>query len=153
MKKVVLSVLVSLVAVFALPLTAYASANVDGYVNDNNGNGVNGASVYATCTDSGNTATGSATSATVNGKAGGYYIQLSPTGTCKAGDTVTVTATKGSTSGTASGTFTNLGADVNIALVSVTIGLPEMGLATGVFAAIAAGGAFLVIRRRNLAKE
>lgn len=153
MKKLLLGV-VGTLAMMAIPLasanaeTITTVSDVSGHVSQN-GKDVDGASVDASCTVSGQTATGTDTT----GPNGDYNIVLSPSGLCTANDTVVVTATKGGSSGQNSGTLDSYNTGdpnlkLNIALVNVS--LPELGLATAAGAAIIGGGAFMVIRRRNL---
>lgn len=152
MKKVVLSVIVSLAAVFALPLSAYADTNsVSGHVyQQGTTTGISGATVSGSCV--GKNGHTYASSPVVTGNDGAYTIVMN--GNCQAGGAFTVTAAKDGKNGTISGTLqatSNNGH--NIGLADVSIALPEMGIVTGTAAVLAAGGAFFVIRRRNLAQE
>lgn len=152
MKKVVLSVLVSLTAVFALPLSVHADTNsVSGHVYQQGTTvGISGATVTGSCVGSnGHTY---ASSPVVTGTNGSYTIVMN--GACQAGGSFTVTATKDGKSGSVSGTLqptSNNGH--NIGLADVSVALPEMGVVTGAIAALAAGSAFFIIRRRQLAQE
>jgi hypothetical protein len=139
MKRIVTTI-VSALALAIIPLSgAFALTGVSGNVS-NNGKDVSGASITATCK------TASGTSSTQSN--GDYFVVLTPDGVCKAGDTVTVNASQGAATGQSTGTFSNYGADVNIALVNVSV--PEFALITGVGAVLLGGGAFMIIRRRNL---
>jgi len=141
MKKLLLSIVGTLALVLIPMASASALDAVAGYVSQGSA-AVGGATVTATC----NTATGGATT----GTNGDYKLTLSPSGVCTPTDTVTVSASKGTASGQTSqpyGTGT-LAEGVNIALVNVSI--PEFGVIAGVSAAILGGGAFMVIRRRQL---
>lgn len=150
MNKVLVSGLVSLVAVIAIPLSASATpvvnplgpTQIDGQVTQSNGTTpVVGASVYAVCD--------SHTSASVLSVAGGLYKITFPVAQCATGDQVTVYATKGKLTGTDSNPVYP-GKKFDFSVVDVSVALPEMGVATGVVAAAAAGGTVLVTRRRRL---
>lgn len=151
MKKVVLSVIVSLAAVFALPLSVYAdTSSVSGHVYQQGTSvGISGATVSGSCVGKNNQVYTS--TSVVSGSDGSYSIVMN--GNCQAGGSFTVTATKdgktGSTSGTLQATNNN---GHNIGLADVSIALPEMGFVTGTAAVLVAGGAFFVIRRRQVAK-
>ena len=142
MKRVLITTIVSVVALLAFPLSASAlpaETDVTGTVTLS-GSPVDHAKVTVVCdskqrvdfTD-----------------ASGVYLVSFPAKDCPAGSPVNVTATKGSDSGTNNGTANKITTKLNLALVDVTIPLPEMGLLTGAAAAVAAGVAFLVIRRQQ----
>jgi len=149
MKKVLLTVLATIGVAILLPATAFAAqpavTDVTGVVSDA-GNPVAGAKVTVTCNSYKGT--------DHTDKTGSYRVQFTAK-KCPAGSSVVVTATtKSGLNGTGSGTVSPDGsAKLNVAIVNVTVGLPEMGAVTGSAAALAAGGAFFVTRRRNLAKE
>ena len=144
MKKILISTIVTLLSVFAIPAAASAtevSASqtfISGTVRQS-GSPVNGASVHVTCNSVFANDTTDAT--------GAYGVLFSATD-CPSGATATASATKGSASGSNSGSVAPHTA-LNLAIVDVNIALPEMGAITGALATVAAGGAFMVIRRRN----
>lgn len=139
-KRVLITTIVSVAAMLAFPLSASAlSPETD---------------VTGTVTLSGSPVDHAKVTVVCDGKqrvdftdASGAYLVSYPIADCPAGSPVNVSATKGSDSGANSGTANKITTKLNLALVDVTISLPEMGLVTGVAAAIAAGAAFLVIRR------
>lgn len=152
MKKVVLSVLVSLAAVLALPLTAYAFVDtVSGHVYQQGTSvGVSGSTVTASCVHKGTTYNSG--SSVTSARDGAYSITMN--GSCTSGDSFTVFATKDGKTGQTSGTLvegSNEGH--NVAIADVSIALPEMGVVTGLAAIVAAGGAFLVIRRKQVGQQ
>src|ERR1700689_3071367 len=145
MKKRISLFIATLATLVALPASALAASTsaIAGTVTSN-GNPVSGASVSVTC--NGHTLTSGTT------VAGAYLVRFSPATNCPAGSTAHVTATKGGHSGSKSGTVNNLGADINLAIVNVS-NVPEFGMAAGISAAILGGGAFMVVRRRQLSEH
>ena len=143
MKKLLLSILATVSIAVILPVSAFAddggTSTIAGTVSGKGGP-VSGASVSVTC--DGNTL-GSGTTV-----AGAYIVNF-PSSECPAGDTASVTATKGGASGSNSGTVNALGADINLAIIPVSI-VPELGALTGAGAAILGGAAFMVVRRKQL---
>ena len=125
-------------ATFAVPVTEGGITDVAGTVTSN-GSPVSGASVSVNC--NGNILTSGTTAA------GGYIVQF-PASECPDGSTAHVTASKGGGSGSKSGTVNGLTADINLAIINVSI--PEFGVIAGVSAAILGSGAFLAMRRRQL---
>jgi len=109
------------------------------------GRPVRHAKVTVTCNGNSRTA--------YTGPFGGYSVTFRPASQCRVGSTLTVTAVKGSESGVGNGKVRGASCRFDVALVNVAVALPEMGTLTGSAAALTAGGAFTVIRRRNLAKE
>ena len=146
MKKLFVSLIVTLGLVAFLPVTAMAQSVGGGtYVAGtvtHNGTPVSGASVIVACGD-GSDQDSSTTSA------GGYIVYFS-TDQCYNGLTANVSASYNGLSGSNSGAVNGLGADVNLALVNVSL-VPEFGVITGITAIALGGGAFLVIRRQNIA--
>lgn len=152
MKRVLLTVLATLSVAILLPATALADPShpssewtvVSGQIKDSKGP-VKGATVTVSCNGH---------SKTTYSIWNGYYATYFKYSQCSDGDTVTVTAvTSKGLSGTSTGTVREGKCDLDLALVNVTVGLPEMGAFTGSAAALAAGGAFFVTRRRKLAQE
>lgn len=144
MKKKIALFITTVFAVAALPVAAFAEGGqsiVAGTVtNSGTGNPVGGASVSVLC--DGHTLTSSTTSA------GAYVVQF-PSADCPNGATAQVTATKGSNSASNSGKVNKLSASVNLAIVNVSV-VPEFGIVAGISAAILGGGAFIVMRQRQL---
>ena len=144
MKKKLLSAIASAFALAAL-LPAVASASPTPAQTDVTGTVtsgtslVQGASVTVKC--NGNTGSD------ITDNTGTYLVVFSAV-QCPKGDTANVTATKGALSGSSSGPAGFITNKLNIAVVDVSI--PEFGIAAGVVAAIMGGGAFMVIRRRQL---
>ena len=151
MRKLLLSTIAAFAVILILPAAAMAAAPTDttyvaGTITHNN-SPVSGATVVVTC-DS-NTATSPPTTV-----AGAYLVQFS-TSQCPDKATAAVAASKGSLGGSNSGTVNNLTSTptvINLALVNVSL-VPELGIITGVTAAILGGGAFFIIRRRQLAQK
>ncbi|HTB48988.1 MAG TPA: hypothetical protein VK712_02805 [Verrucomicrobiae bacterium] len=142
MKKLLLSILATVGIAVILPVSAFAeggTSDIAGTVTSK-GNPVSGASVSVLC--DGHTLTSGTT------VAGAYIVQF-PGSDCPAGSTATVTATKGGGSGSNSGTVNGLGADINLAIVNVSV-VPEFGAVAGAGAALLGGGAFMIVRRKQL---
>ncbi len=149
MKKLLASILATAAVLMILPATAFADNGqtiVAGTVtlNSLSGSPVSGATVTVVC--DGNTQISPPTTV-----AGAYTVNFSPASLCPNGATAQVTAVKGSDQGNASGQVNEAGdSGINIAILPVVVNsVPEMGVIASVVAAIAAGGAFLVIRRHN----
>ena len=145
MNKFLVSGLVSLVAMVAIPLSVSAAPVVNGMTDVTgtvtySNNPVDGAHVTVVC--NGNQGTDTTDSA-------GDYLVVFKSSQCPANATVSVTATKGEENGTDTGTANKLNTKLNIAMVDVSVALPEMGVATGAVAIAAAGGTVLVTRRRR----
>lgn len=156
MKKIVLSILVSLGLVTILPVAAFADAGITivggtvctTIVNCGTPSGVpvSGANVTVKCDGNTQTATTS-----VNGQ---YGVEFNPSTLCPDGSKATVSASKGPENGSNSGTVNQEGdLALYVAIVNVAISVPEFGAITGVAALALGAGAFLVIRRRNLASH
>jgi hypothetical protein len=146
MKRLLISALVAFGFIAFLPVTAMATPSGTTYIAGtitHNGSPVSGASVAVTCNS--NVLDSSTT------VAGGYIVQF-PSGECPDSSTAGVAASKGALGGSNSGTVYGLTTDINLALVNVSL-VPELGLITGVGAAVLGGGAFLVIRRQNLSAK
>lgn len=152
MKKLLMSILVSVGLLVVLPMSAMAAnpgsctpvgdtacTYVAGTITSG-GSPVTGASVTVVC----NTNTLTATTT-----AGGGYIVEYPASQCASGSTANVSASKGGKSGSNSGTVNGETANINLAIVNVSL-VPELGIITGISAAVIGSGAFLVIRRRQL---
>jgi hypothetical protein len=140
MKKLLTMLVASLGIMVIMPAAALAATGttyVTGTVT-NGGSPVVGANVSVVC--NGNTMT----SSTTNG--GGYIVQFSATD-CPNGKTAVVTATKGGLNGSNSGPVDDLTADINLAIVNVSV--PEFGIAAGVVALAAGAGSLVVVRRRH----
>lgn len=80
-------------------------------------------------------------------KTGTYLVQFTKQ-ECPKGSNVTVTATYNGVTGSVTKKAKKETNELNIAIVNVN--LPEFGVVAGVSAALISGGAFLVIRRRQL---
>jgi hypothetical protein len=147
MKKLFLSLIVSFGLIAFLPVTAMAqSVSPGAYVTGtvtHNGSPVDSASVVVTCDSN---VLDSSTSA------GGGYLVTFTTDQCPSGATAYVSASSGNLSGSNNGVVNGLSVDVNLALVDVSL-VPEFGVITGIVAIIIGSGAFLVIRRRNIASH
>ena len=150
MKKLLLSILTAVSVAIVMPLSASAATAGTSYIAGTvtkNGNPVVGATVTVTC--NGHSRTSPPTTV-----AGDYFVQFG-SNDCPAGDVAHVTATKGSTSGSNSGTVNNLTSEpttINLAIVDVSI-VPEFGALAGGGAALLAGGAFMIVRRKQLGQN
>jgi hypothetical protein len=115
---------------------------VDGTITNASHAGVVGATVTVTCD-------GHTLQDTNN--VGDVYAVFFSQADCPPGAVASVSATKGGASGSSSGSVspTGLPVIVNVAVVSVSL-VPELGVITGLGAAIIGGGAFLVIRQQKL---
>lgn len=148
MKKLFVSLIVTLGLVAFLPVTAMAQAVpgttlVDGQVTlSNNTTPVIGASVTVRCNDT----TLTATSTTPDG----YYYTTFTSDQCPIGATAYVSASQGGLSGSNNGPVDTIPTVINLAVVDVSL-VPEFGAFTGVAAIALGAGAFLVIRRHNIA--
>ncbi len=144
MKKKLLLAFAALAVVFAVPASSFAVDNpavtqITGTVSSA-GSPVGGANVQVTCGSvSGNDTTDSE----------GVYLVTFAAADCPKGSTTTAAATKGDASGSNSGTANKITNKLNIALVDVDVAVPEMGTIVGGIAALGAGGAFLIIRKRQ----
>lgn len=144
MKRLLLSIMATVGIAVIMPVSAFAEGGVTDVAGTvtKAGNPVSGASVSVLC---GTTTLTSGTTA-----AGGYIVQFSAAD-CPDGSTAHVTATKGADSGSKNGTVNGLTASINLALINVSI--PEYGLIGLTGATIIGGGAFLVMRRRQLSQS
>lgn len=131
----VLSVVAMPVATFAAP----AVTDVSGVVT-HNGSPVSGASVTVTCN-------GNSDSNITDGT--GTYLVAFAASDCPNGQTATVIATKGPLTGNNSGPVNGITNKLNIAVVDVAV-VPEYGIIGLTGAAVIGGGAFMVMRRRQL---
>jgi len=142
MKKRISLFVATLLTVVAVPAASFAAnvvTNVTGHVYEN-GIGVGGAKVTVVCNGNDKKTTTDAS---------GAYVVTFNKDKCPDGSKATVVATKGSKGGANSGPVSPNGSDLlNIAMVNVD--LPEFGLVAGIGATLIGGGAFLVIRRRQL---
>jgi hypothetical protein len=141
MKKKISLFLASVLTIVALPVAAMAAPTttiVTGQVTDN-GVGVKGAKVVVVCNNF--------SKKTTSGAGGGYEVAFTVT-QCPNGKVANVVATKGDLGGVNNSKVKNFDATDNVAIVNVS--LPEFGIAAGIGATIIGGGAFLVIRRRQL---
>ena len=142
-KKLIMAFLATIGIAIAMPIAAMAApaqTDVTGTVT-NSGHPVAGAHVTVTCNGhSRNTITDSK----------GAYLVIFSQLQCPTGKTATASATKKHVgSGSNTGSVNSAGNDkLNIAIINIA--LPEFALLTGIGAAIAGGGAFLAIRRREL---
>jgi hypothetical protein len=142
MKKLFLTILATLSVALLIPAATFAASattDVTGTVT-NNGNVVSGAKVTVVCdNNSKKTSTDSS----------GAYLVTFKAANCPDSSKATVVATKGGKGGVSTGTVSKMGsADLNVAIVNVA--LPEFGIITGIGAAVIGGGAFFLIRRRQL---
>jgi hypothetical protein len=140
-KKFLLSFAATVGIALLIPASSFAlSAKTDitGVVS-NNGHPVSGAKVTVVCNNN-------ARHDTTDGT-GTYLVQF-PATKCPAGAHATVVATKGKKGGTNSETIHSTTNKLNVNIINVS--LPEFGLVAGVGASLIGGGAFLVIRRRQL---
>ncbi len=148
MKKALLTVLATIGVAIALPATvaaAPATTDITGVIT-NGGSPVSNAKVNVVCSKYQDT--------DMTDSTGSYLVQFLAS-KCPAGSKVNVTATtKNGLTGIGSGTVNRYGSvKLNVAIVNVSVSVPEMGALTGSAAAIAAGGALFATRRRNLAKK
>jgi hypothetical protein len=132
----ILGVLLVSTLLLASPVAA-ATTVVNGQVTDESGP-VEGASVIATC--------GGETLSDTTDAEGKYYLYY-PSDICGEGATVTVEASKDGKSGSGEGTVVGLTAEINVALVNVSIGIPEF--TTVAIPAILTLGGYLATRRRR----
>ena len=145
MKKKFSFFIATVLAIVALPVATFAQSGqtiVDGTVTNNAHAVVSGASVTVTCDGHVQTAT-----TNVNGD---YLLSYSDTD-CPLGATANVTASKsGQGSGSNSGSIGPTGSSqINIGVVDVSL-VPEFGLIGLTGAILIGGGAFMVLRRRQL---
>jgi hypothetical protein len=141
MKRLISMILSAGVLAIVLPATALAApatTDVSGVVTDN-GKPVAGAHVTVVCDNN-------AKHTTTDGS--GSYLVTYPIAKCANNTKATAVATKGGLGGVNSGNVNQINTKLNIAIVNVS--LPEFGVIAGFAAAIIGGGAFLVIRRRQL---
>jgi hypothetical protein len=144
MKKVIAAFLASLAMLLMIPASSFAAASktdITGTVY-NNGKPVVGAKVVVVCNNNSRKDTTDST--------GAYLVQFTAA-QCPAGDKATVVATYKKLGGTNSATISSTTDKLNVNIVNVS--LPEFGVIAGVAAAIAGAGAFLVIRRKQLAQN
>lgn len=142
MKKLILSLLVG----FGLVLVPIASASaasaytdVTGTINYNGAPVGKGVKVIVKC--NGNKLTDTTS------KKGAYFVQFTKK-ECPASAKITVSATYGGITGSSKGKATKESNDLNVAIVNVS--LPELGFVTSIGAVLLGGGAFFLIRQRNL---
>lgn len=141
LKKILLSVTASVGISLLIPASSFALAaqtNITGTVT-NNGNPVAAANVVVVC-NSNSRSDDTDTS-------GGYLVQFTAA-ECPSGKNATVVATKDNKGGTNSKTVTAQTSKLNVAIVNVA--LPEFGVVAGMGAAVIGGGAFMVIRKKQL---
>jgi hypothetical protein len=141
MKKLFASILVSLGMIVALPATtlaASAKTDITGTVT-NNGHVVSGAKVTVVCGNNAKTDTSDSS---------GAYLVTFTVAKCPVGSVVHVTAKKGKLGGYSQKTVTATTTKLNVAVVNVA--LPELGWTTGAGALLVAGGAFTIVRRRQM---
>jgi len=141
MKKILLSLVLSLGLLLAVPLSVSAHravTDITGTVT-NNGQVVRSAKVTVVCNGH--------TKHDKTNQSGVYLVQFKLLD-CPDGATVVVNATDHSNSGSASGTVHSETTKLNIAVVNVSV--PELGWFAGIAAAVMGGAAFLIIRRRQL---
>jgi hypothetical protein len=147
MKKFLASLLLSISTLVLMPIAASAATanpaqtNVSGSVTSS-GHPVSNANVHVQC--------GSEAADDNTANDGGYVVNLLASG-CPAGAEITVTATSGSGAGTSTGRASRITTRLNVAVINVA--LPELGFVTGAGALAAAGGAFFVIRRRQVGQN
>lgn len=149
MKKLFLLALVSVGIVFAVPASTFAASSASTMVSGTvraNSKPVANATVKVTCAAVSGTDTTDST--------GGYLVSFLASN-CPTGSKVTAMATSsGGAAGTNSGTANQIGGTkLNVAVVDVNVALPEMGAAVSAVAALSAGGAFLVIRRKQVGQN
>lgn len=141
MKKRIALFLTTVFAVVALPAATFATGSktdITGVVT-NGGNPVVGAKVVVVCNSNSRKDTTDGT--------GTYLVQF-PAAQCPAGAHATVVATKGKKGGTNSANINSVTNKLNVNIINVSI--PEFGLIAGVGASLIGGGAFLVIRQRQI---
>jgi hypothetical protein len=144
MKKILSGTLATLLLILAIPASSMAAAaqtDISGNVT-NGGNPVKGASVTVVCNGH--------TKHTTTGNKGGYLVVFTKKN-CPDGSSATVSASKSSMGGSSSGTVNSETNKLNVAVVNVSV--PELGTYAAIAAGLIGGGAFLVIRRRNLSEN
>lgn len=139
---------IALIAAFVvLPAATFAmgaTTDVSGFVT-NNKVAVKGAQVVVTCDGHSKT--------TTSAKNGGYAVEFTAK-QCPANSNVVAKATtaKG-LSGTNSGPASPVSGTTNLNIATISIAIPEFGTIAGIVAVLIAGGAFLVLRKRNTSSK
>ena len=147
MKRIVLSGLVALGLILAVP-AAEVFAGSPGPTTDVTGTVTNGSALV---NDAKVTVVCNNVSKTTHTGSNGAYLVTYRASVCPSGYTATVEAVQGKLSGGNKGQVNEYGsADLNVAIVNVSVALPEFGLATGAVAGVAGVGALMYVRRRNL---
>jgi hypothetical protein len=147
MKKILLTIIASTGLALLMPLAASALGNptqtiVTGNVT-HNGSPVSGASVTVTC--DGNILVDPLTDSD-----GSYQVTFIPSSLCPDESTATAVSTgPGGLHGSNSAPVTAVTTKINISTVNVSV-VPELGMITAGSAAILGGGAFMIVRRRQL---
>jgi uncharacterized protein YcnI len=147
MRKILASILCSLLAVIIIPATASAHSSytvITGRVTSANGSAENHAKVSVKCNGK--------KRVTYTGRQGWYKISFSSR-QCRVGNTVTVTASKNGETASNTGKVRSASCRLDVAFINVA--LPEMGFVTGIAATTIGGGTVLLVRRRadNIAKS
>jgi hypothetical protein len=147
MRKKIALFIATIFTVVVLPTAALADSTppvtqVTGTVT-NNSAGVAGADVAVLC--------GSTTLHDTTDGSGTYLVTF-PIADCPQGSSATATAIKGGLSGSNSGPVNKVTNKLNIAVVDVSV-IPEYGVIGITGAAILGGGAFMVMRRRQLGQN
>jgi hypothetical protein len=141
MKRLLLTLLATTLTMIAIPLSTSAApsqTDISGTVT-NNGKAVDGANVTVVCNNNDRKDTTNAE--------GGYLVHFITT-ECPNGAQATVVATDGKKGGTNDGKVNDLTSKLNVSIINVA--LPEFGLITAFGAAVIGGGAFMIMRRRQL---
>jgi hypothetical protein len=142
MRKILTTVISGIALAILIPASSFAMSSktdINGTVY-NNGVGVSGAHVTVVCDNNAKTDTTDST--------GAYLVQFNAA-KCPVGATVYVTAKDGHKGGDSSDKVPQ-GENDKLNVVLINVSLPEFGALAGIGAALLGGGAFLVIRRRQL---
>jgi hypothetical protein len=140
-KKLLTASLATILVAIAIPATSMAAAaqtDISGTVT-NNGKVVSGAKVTVVCDNNSRKDT--------TDSSGGYLVHF-PAAQCPNGATVYVTATDSKKGGDTTGKVNADTSKLNVSIVNVA--LPEFGTYAAIGATLLGGGAFMVIRRRQL---
>ncbi len=145
MKSLFLSALLVVLPIVSSVTAQTIDTVITGTVFDGGGNEVNGAAVTVVCD-------GNVRNTTTNSS--GDYLVTYPSSECVQGDTATASATAPEGSGSNTGTVERFtagsGLELDIAIINITLAVPEFGAIGGVLTAIGSGLTFLGLKRKFL---